>query len=228
MKLVIGCPVKDRAWILPSWFQAIEDETQHLDIETDVVCLYTPSEDDTLKVLGEWGARILYDGMPGRNVTEIDGHHWGTFSKYEYMSRLRNTLKDYVIKVMHADYFFSLDSDIILTANSLRRLLDFMETHEGVVAPAVNMMHNGTAWNTMSFANPQHPGGMVERPTKSPKSGQVDVVMAAMLMDRKGMQANWFAHDQGEDIGFSIDARQKSVPLWWMGDVYCEHVMRRR
>jgi len=222
MRLVIGCPVAERAWILSNWLQAIEEQN----IECEIVCVYSTSHDETKQILTEWGVTILHDQLPPRPVHEIDNHSWGTFSKYEYMALLRNKLLAYCA-CTDTDYFFSLDSDILLPSHGLKTLLDYLQAHEGVVAPAVNMAHfHNTAWNTMSFADPYHPG-MAERKTKWPKSGQVDVVMAAMLLDRKGMEARWCAHTQGEDIGFSIDARYKKIPLWWLGEVRCDHVMRR-
>lgn len=221
MRLVIGCPVKDRAWILPNWFQAIEDQ----DIEHTVVCVYTPSEDDTFEILKDHNAVVLWDEQLGRSVTEIEGHHWGTWSKYEYMANMRNTLRRYA-EDSDADYFFSLDSDILLPPGGLQKIINYATFHPGVVSPAVNMQPGGTAWNRMHFTDPYHPR-MAERRPGLPQEGQVDVVMAAMFMDRLGMQVPWTAHNQGEDIGFSINAAILQIPLWWLPTVRCDHVMRR-
>lgn len=222
MKLIIGCPVKERAWILPNWFDAIEEQGT----VQEIVCVYSPSADETESMLKRENVTILYDLRSGRDVKEIDFHQWGNLERYEYMASLRNMLIDYALD-NDADYFFSLDSDILLPPGALKYMLNHLAGHTGVVAPAVNMlMQQDTAWNTMSWVDQYHPN-LAHRPVKHPKGGQVDVIMAAMLLDRKGLEARWTSHLQGEDVGFSVDAHYKKIPLWWLKDVHCQHIMRR-
>jgi hypothetical protein len=221
MKLVIGCPIKDRAWCLPAWFHALESQC----IEHETIFVYTDSADNTLEILTTHQPfALLRDDRDGRPVNEIDGHAWGAVKWYEYLSDLRNQLVTTALN-MNADYFFSLDSDILLPPGGLQKMLDYAQTHQGVISPAVNMSEHDTAWNTMSWIDPYHPA-MATRPVKYPKGGQVDIVMAAMLLDRKGLEAEWVSHTQGEDVGFSLDARRKEIPLWWMSNLHCQHVMR--
>ena len=114
MRIVVGCPLKDRSWALPRWLQAIANQG----VELELVCLLSPSEDNTEEVLKQHPITLLYDERPGRSVLEIDTHAWGNLNgKYEYMASLRNQLIDYVIE-RDADFFFSLDSDIILPQNA--------------------------------------------------------------------------------------------------------------
>lgn len=222
MNLVIGAPCKDRAWILPEWLYAIESQG----VEADIICLVSASEDGTEEILDKAeGLTVLFDDRPGRNTTEIDGHAWGDLNTYAYMSSLRNRLVDEAI-AYQADYFFSLDTDIILPPGALLQLLDFAEKHPGVVAPAVNMTTGTTAWNTMDWVDRETPG-MAHRPVVDPQGGRVDVIMAAMLLDRSGMECVWGAHGQGEDVGYCLDAARRQVPLWWLPSVKCEHRMRR-
>ena len=219
MKLIVGFPCKDRAWILPQWFEAIESQG----VECEVVCLYTHSVDDTELILKEHNATILYDDQPGRKLNEIDSHCWGVPATYEYMSILRNRLLDYAID-SGADYFFSLDSDIIIPPNTISQLLLFSRNHAGIISPALNMSPGSKAWNTMQWTQ-QH--GIATRSIGDITNEQVDVVMAAMLLDQYGMQCRWKAHPQGEDVGFSLDAYEKQIPCWWLSNLVCEHRMRR-
>lgn len=222
MKLIIGCPVAERGWILPHWFDAIYAQ----EIEAEIVCVYSESVDNTEAILKEEGVTVIPDLRLPRPVNEMDNHQWGAQEKYAYMASMRNRLVEYALS-QDADYFFSLDSDILLNMpNTLKMLIDFAAGHTGVVAPAVNMGMHDTCWNTMSWVDPYHPNAAI-RPVKSPKGGQVDVVMAAMLLDRKGLEVHWMSHHQGEDIGFSLNAHRQQVPLWWLPNVPCQHVMQR-
>jgi hypothetical protein len=223
MRLVIGCPVAERGWILPHWFDAIYAQ----DIDVEIICVFSPSVDNTEAILKEENVTIIYDERPPRPINEIDHHGWGGPDKYEYMASMRNALIDAALD-REVDYFFSLDSDILLNMpGTLKTLLDFAATHSGVVAPAVNMGMHDTAWNTMNWIDPYHPNTAIRSVKHNPKGGQVDVVMAAMLLDKKGLEARWCSHYQGEDIGFSLDAYQKQIPLWWLPNVLCQHVMQR-
>lgn len=224
MEVVIGMPVKDRAWCLEDWFKSVE--TQETDASVHVAVLYTESSDDTLRILRDRDTTIIDDEEPGRPIAEIDDHLWGKEAGYTYMARVRNKLLDKVEKYFSPDYYFSLDSDIMLPPDGLQRLLDYAQSHPGVVSPAVNMTQTGTAWNTMSWTDRFQPGTAF-RPVKMPAEGQSDVIMAAMLLDRSGMDCCWAPHYQGEDVGFSLDARARKVPLWWTSTITCEHRMRK-
>lgn len=223
MDIVVGMPVTARAWILPRWFEAIEMQ----EVNVRYVCLYTPCEDETLQILKERDVEVLHDDRQFRKQHEIDLHHWGTLQTYVYMSEIRNRLLEYVYN-SGADYFFSLDSDILLPPHALKTLLSFMETHEGVVAPFVDMVGpnpSGAVPNAMWWPFPEHPEqGLATRSERSVPS--VSVVMAAMLMDRVGMQARWKADQQGEDIGFCRDCERKGIPRWWLPEIVCQHLMR--
>jgi GT2 family glycosyltransferase len=222
VKVVVGCPVRDRAWTIPEWYAGIEAQ----DIDVDVMCLVSPSVDNTEELLRERGVITFTLDDPGpRTKTQIDGHMW-TEGAYIYMARLRNALT-YYAQQYGADYFLSLDSDIVLPKGGLAKMLEYAKAHMGVVAPAVNMGWRNTAWNTMDWVDYNRPS-VAHRPVIEPRGGQADVVMAAMLLDRIAMEkCAWAMHEQGEDVGFSLVARQQQVPLWWLPEVRCLHLMRQ-
>jgi hypothetical protein len=141
------------------------------------------------------------------------------------MAEIRNLLVEEAL-TRNVDYFFSLDSDILLPQNGLQLLLDYSLGHPGVISPAVNMQWRAKAWNTMQWSDPHRPATAV-RNRSEPPDGQADVVMAAMLLDRKGLECRWEAHHQGEDIGFCLDAEAKSISRWWYPQVKCDHLMYR-
>ena len=226
VKIAVGCPVKDRGWVLETWFDAVETQIVP-GIEIEVVCVYSESEDDTEKILRSRGAHILYDEKRGRSPWEINSHAWGSPAVYEYMASLRNQLLDWV-QASDADFFLSLDSDILAPFGTLKALLDFYRSCPGVISPAVNMGLNGTvAWNTMRWVSgPNSPA--TRQGTPPDRWGKVDVVMAAMLLDRSAVETlRWAPHPQGEDLGFSANAARAQIPLYWLPQVACPHLMKK-
>lgn len=227
MLVVIGCPVKDRAWCLPYWFEAIDKQNETLkdrDVQGKIICILSASSDGTEEIMEHQGVEIIKDERPGRSTTNIDGHCWGEPDTYDYMSSMRNQLVRTAVE-LKADYFFSLDSDIILPDDGLATLLDYAVDHPGVIAPAVNMSVGGPNWNQMDWLDPYRPA-FAERHARS-GSGRSDVVMGAMLLDRAGMEVQWSSHSQGEDVGFCLDAEAKRVPRWWLSEVKCQHLLYR-
>lgn len=214
--VVIGCPVKNRAWVLKHWINAIYEQG----IDVKIVCLLSPSEDETESILRQGGVEIIHDTEVGRTASQIDTHLWKE-DGYAYMARTRNRLKEWVLNY-GADVFFSLDSDIILPENGLATLLTSLELHGGVVAPAVNMALNDRVWNMMAFT-----GTGAERNPPDPRFGPVDAVMAAMIMDKDAMQCDWTGHPRGEDIGFCLNAERLGITRWWEPAVRCTHLMRK-
>jgi GT2 family glycosyltransferase len=221
MNVLVACPTKDRAWAVPYWMQGINDNREAANI--DVVALVSESEDATEQVLAAHNVTVIHDEEPGRPVHEINDHQWGLISKFEYMSRLRNQLVDYAIAGGY-DYFFSLDSDIVLPKFGLMQLLHHMRTHPGICSPSVNMVQSGVAWNVMHWTNPQVP--MAANRAKIPQPGRADIIMAAMLIDRDALSVRWAAHMAGEDVGYCLDAESQGIPRWWFPDVRCQHLMR--
>jgi hypothetical protein len=221
MNVLIACPIASRAWAIPHWYQGIADNWDAADIH--VAALLSPSVDDTREVLDAHGVEIIEDEEPPRPVHEINSHQWGVISKFEYMTRLRNRLVEFALEGDY-DYFFSLDSDIVLPKYGLMKLLYYMRTHPGICSPSVNMVQDGVAWNVMNWSNPSFP--MVANRTTIPQAGRADVIMAAMLLDRTGLECRWEAHMAGEDVGFCLDAESRGIHRWWYPDVRCQHLMR--
>ena len=223
MKIVIGCPVKDRAWVIHDWLQGIYD--QEVDADIEILCAVSPSSDGTEQYLLEGGAKLLR--MPEhayrRSKKDIDGHVWN-MEMYEFMASMRNGLKNRAFSEFECDYFFSLDSDIILPKGGLATLLAFAKDHPGVVSPGVNMTSRGVAWNVMSWVDQGRPS-MAHRPIGEPPQGEADVIMAAMLIPRENKSVRWETHRQGEDVGYCIDAVRSRTKLWWVPMVRCKHLM---
>jgi hypothetical protein len=248
MKLVIGMPVKDRSWILPVWFKAVNENVAdarssyanithtvpsvHLDVE--IVALYTDSEDDTKKILEDNSVVILHDTGPGRTAEEINRHLWGTPMWYEYMAHIRNELLDWAGD-HNADWFFSLDSDVILAPGALRKLLQFwLRGFQGILSPAVDMCthllsNQRPEWNRMHWTKlALIPERKREELGPNMLPVRADVVMAALLFDKVAMEnAYWTVDSHGEDIGLCRVAKDQHISRWWVPSIVCEHRMHK-
>jgi hypothetical protein len=219
--ILIACPIKDRGWAVPHWYRGIEENMEAAPIH--VAALLTESGDDTEELLKKRDVELFYDDEPGRLPWQIDTHIWD-LERYAYMARLRNRLVELALE-MDVDYFLSLDSDIILPPGGLEVILDYAVAHPGVVSPKVQMGMTSSAWNTMHWTDPLHPGRANRH--RTPEEGRADVVMAAMLLDRSALECRWQGHDSGEDIGFCLNAEARGILRWWLPSVQCRHLMHR-
>ncbi len=232
--MAIGCPVAERAWILPKWIAAVKSQT----VSTDIVCVYSHSHDGTLKLLEEAGAHIIESNFPTRDQARIYDHLWDQQrGEYRMMSILRNELVEWAQEGGY-DFFFSLDSDIILPhEHALHDLMEDCievqpELASDAVAPLVDMIlpiPNGPktqcAYNFMGWDNEGFTFEHGDRSIKPEAPKHVAAIMAAMLLNRKAMEVRWHDHRQGEDIGWSLDAWHKGVKLMIDPRIECLHAM---
>lgn len=233
MKIVAGCPVAERAWILQEWIDSLRGQRLDRGDELEIVCLYTRSHDQTLSVLQRNEVITVVSPLPSRPYDRMLAHYWSYQDhEYEYMASLRNDLRSIAI-ALQADLFLSIDSDILFkTKEDLQSLIDTMRAYAAhAVAPLVNMEKyatNSPSWNWMDLRF-DGVGGVRPDVSVSPSKVspfRVDVIMAAMLLDRRAQMIPWKNHPQGEDIGWSIKARRADLKLVIDSSVECEHRMR--
>jgi hypothetical protein len=221
--ILIAAPVKDRAWIIPEWYDHLISQ----EVEADIyfAALYSPSEDNTRELLLERDVKVIEDSEPGRPVREINSHMWGHQTDFAYMARLRNELITYASDAGF-DYFFSVDTDILMPEGSLQKMISFDKP--GILAPALKMgvapVGQPPIWNIMQWVDKDRAdyASHVRMPNTD---GTADVIMAALLFDRSSLDCRWQTHPQGEDIGLCMDAQRRQVGRYWLGDLVCEHVM---
>ena len=229
MKIVAGCPVAERAWVLQDWINSLRQ--QEIDAELEIVCVYTHSIDSTLDILQRNDVVVVESPMPTRPWARMMEHAWSYYDhEYEYMASLRNELRTTAID-RGADMFFSIDSDIFLPKpTSLHTLIVDMLTNEAAaIAPLVNMdqhLQNPPAWNYMDLRFNSVGADRPGEPNVSRPPFQVGVIMAAMLLGPRAMLVPWSNHPQGEDIGWSIRAHRADLKLVIDTAVRCEHRMR--
>lgn len=220
--VVFGCPIYERAWAVEPWVQAIKAACKYANVEPEILCAYSASTDGTMKELQRLGIRALIVEQSPRRRDHVTDHIWG-MEYYDHMSSVRNQLLASV-KLRDPNWFFSIDSDIILPENGLECLLNVAYAFQaGAAAPLVDLGLNtgGPAWNFMQ----RNSLGAYYRPnTQKEFPFQASAIMAAMLIHRSMFGVKWTGHESGEDLGWADNAKKHKIIV--DPTVVCEHRMQ--
>lgn len=240
--LLVGCPVYDRAWILPAWFDRIERQTYPLE---DMGFLFVASSQDreTLDVLFEFQAR--HPGLSYFNVVmeESFGHatnreppmdnprmykrNWRDPKAIERMVGLRTTLMSYVREVKPRK-FFSLDSDILLEDPTTIEQLDTLTDSHDAVNPLAYMSEHSFHPSVMTW---REYNGAAYRESAYPLGSlfEADIIMAAVMMSGPVYrQVDYGFHRLGEDLAWSYNAREAGFHLWCASHIYASHILSKK
>lgn len=233
MKLIIGCPIYQRAWILPYWLTCIQNQSVPLK-DIGFVFVASPNDYDTVKYLTKWRDNhreievfdIVYpEGL--NHFSHNEGQRHWTLSKYENMVNLRNVLLSKV-REYQPDYFFSLDSDILIkNPSTLELLIAHIKSGADAVSPLMFMTPVGDKYpSVMKWLD--NPGGKAFRELTFPLGTyfQSDVIMAAKMMSKEVYNSvDYKIHQQGEDLGWSANCAEKGYKLYSASYIYAIHVM---
>ncbi len=238
--ILISAPIYDRAWILPEWFKAIERQNFPL---SNIGFLFNlgPDDDSTHDILWNWHQDHpevkLFDAQIQMRIAHSahpdETRVWSSMQYYN-MVFLRNDLLERASVLEGFDYYFSLDSDIILEdPETINKLIAYAQEDfsRSVISPLMYMTPFDTNFpSAMSWID--RPGGKAIRRLEEYRIGELfetDVVMAAVFMQKpafKNVRYQW--HQQGEDLGFATALAEfgfKSFAAW---DIYCPHIMHKR
>jgi len=220
--LAVGCPVRDRAWAIPFWFEHLLNALGPAEIDrSDVTAVFVGdySEDGTFRVIEEnclkYSINLLVMDRPGTGGTYV--RDW-KMSRYEQMAELRNALLDGVQSI-GPDLFWSLDSDILVADQTLASAIDALDAFDAVGSRCY--LSNKGTW-CPNYANLSSTGSLLREDSDALK--KVGVLMAAKLMTPQAYQIRYVGHRQGEDIGWSLNARKAGLVLGWDGRTISKHV----
>lgn len=235
VKILIGAPVYQRAWIMEDWFSCIENQSVPLS-DIGFVFELGPGDEKTHEVIWDWQSRhpevSLFDArvseLPNQR-THVEGQRRWKPDEYHRMVALRNSLLARVINYKPERYF-SLDSDILLeNPNTLQRLYDHGDKCDAVSPLCYMTPFDRNFPNLMSWASLRKDRA-VRIIGDYPKMSmfKADVIMAAVMMNEKAYTAARYKyHRQGEDIGWSQDADQNDVSRYHDSSIYAPHIMHR-
>lgn len=234
--VLIGCPVYKRDWVLPDWFAAIEKQNYPLE---KIGFIFELGNDDeaTEDVLYEWHQNHpqvrVFDGIIRENVghrAHPDGkRHWNG-TDYLKMVLLRNELLERA-SCMDYEYYFSLDSDVILEDPDTIPFLVSQMSRCDVISPLMYMTPFDDSYPSVMWWD-DHVGYEAHRNPMKMKYDQVfqtDIVMAAKMMRKEVFQnVRYSWHRQGEDLGFAANLKRAGFKAYCAPQIYAFHAMHRQ
>lgn len=224
--IAIGCPVRNRAWVLDDYLAALDaidySHKEYLFLLNDSF----DTSGDKLKTFMQTHSGLLCErfdeGGPGYRREEYDANHYG------HLAAIRNAFIDLFLVETECDYLLSVDSDIIVPTDIIAKLIPLMQEQTMAAAAISNIpnkqLDGHTPGNFMIAIQ-----GCIEHPFKYPLTGdmEVDVIGAVYLIPRRALTdgIRYGPHPQGEDVPFCLAARKKGYHLLVNLDVRCEHRM---
>jgi len=234
MNLIIGCPIYKRDWIFAYWAAAIEKQTVDLS-KIGFVFITSSNDEKTIQYINLW--KNLHPEIPYFELIPKDDvtHHehaensrqW-TMSKYHNMVALRNALLSEVRKIQ-PNYFFSLDSDVIIqNPMTIELLVSHIQDGADAVNPLMFMTPFGIDFpSVMTWVD--EPGKKAKRVSNYPLGNyfRSDIIMAAKMMSKDTYNnVDYIFHSQGEDLGWCADAHKKGFHnLYSASYIYAPHIM---
>jgi uncharacterized protein (DUF736 family) len=233
MKVLIGCPIYKRDWILSYWISCLVRQTIDMS-NIGFVFEVSPDDRETILILESWkkiDTSIPYFEIKIRKDIphfqhENNGRQWNV-SKYENMVNLRNSLLK-TAREIEPDYYFSLDSDILLiNPKTIELLISHINSGADGVNPLMFMTPVGVNYpSVMTWKNDGS-----NRAFRLPEYNlgsyfKTDVIMAAKMMSKKlYSQVDYSVHPQGEDVGWSWNCKLKDMNLYCASYIYAPHIM---
>jgi hypothetical protein len=213
VKLIVGCPVASREWILPTWFRHVDEALHVTGASADYTFVCHPDDRSRDCILEHApGATIVPAPSPRQ-----DRREWNP-PRYRQMVDLRNQLLA-AVREQGPDVFLSLDSDILLHPDHLKLMLEDLDRFDAVGARCY-MTTSGTrvpSWARLAR------GGLQRLDAEG--SFVVDVIMAAKLMTPDAFGVDYEFDLQGEDVGWSRACARAGLTLGWEGRVISKHVL---
>jgi len=221
-KIMIGCPVRNRGWILPRYLKCLENLDYPENLKRYAFVINNCS-DDTEHILEAFAQKhpgrveLIYENVPGSR-----GHRRGSYS-LKALAHLRNLLLQTFL-ISDCDYLLSVDSDILMPPSSLRQLLaDDLHIVSALVCNG-HQIGDENIYNVLmrEKENYQH---ILNFPRH--RVFPVDCTGAAYLIKREVIEkgARYSAECGAEDIGFCQMAFQLGYKIYCDGRIEGEHVM---
>lgn len=224
MKIAIGCPIYNREWSLPRWFQCVFDQKVSLK-NTDLVFAYTEGDDKTLDIINKYGQKFNSLNIIECNDIRAFGNR--DSDRYYSLVILRNRIFE-VLRELQPDYFFSYDSDILIPEGTLKGLI---KDKKDIVGPWVDLVPPNGIPNCVT----QLPNGGGFRRRKPydqfyPQAGlyEVSSVFAVSLMKNEVFNTCTYKwHTGGEDYGFAEEVINAGFTSWMDANFIGTHLYKK-
>lgn len=224
MNLLVGCPVSDRAWILPYWLHHVSTACRKVEVKPKFIFVVGKYDSEVREFLRRRNLPMRLVDEPERK----DERRWN-IGRYQHMVDLRNVLLEEV-RSREPDLFLSLDSDILLHDLAIKSLLDGFERFPDAAAIGTKcfLSPSGVAHPNMGLWITPKSGRRSRFYRKNMNTlGRVDILMAAKCMTPAGYSIDYQPHSLGEDLGWSAAVTDSGGSLYYDGRVTNKHVMRK-
>lgn len=221
-RVLVGCPVAHRAWVLDCWFDHVEAAADRVGLEPGFVFVGDEHDEQTMNIIEKRTSGRFVIQVYAPNRKGADFRDWHKPEAISHMVDLRNRLLK-AVRMARPTYFLSLDSDILLHPLALEHLIDDVQIdHWDAVGGRCYMTATGNRYP--SWGNEGRQGQIV----RSDADGYfgVQIIMAIKLMTRSAYEINYEFDRNGEDVGWSRACRQAGLRLAWDGRVSSKHVLK--
>lgn len=220
--LVVGCPVRQRAWIIEKWFLHVEHACRLAEIEPVYVVVADPKDETTrlLQYLADLKSRRCVVSSCDEDLSGTDQRNWN-HDRFGRMVELRNQLLE-TVRELAPDRFLSLDSDILLHPQVVTTLLQTADTYDAAggatYMTSVGLEFPSCGWN-------RGMDGFIRRPMEQAGVIKVGVIMAIKMMTPAAYAIDYEFNIQGEDIGICSAWQRAGLTIGWDNRHVSKHVM---
>lgn len=219
MKIVVGCPVRSRNWILPKWLFRVEMACAVAEVEP-VYAFVIAGDDSGREIILDHCARNEREVhmVDSAELTKPYQRGWSP-ARYREMVLLRNWLL-YKVRELDPEFFLSLDSDVLLHEDVLVNLFETAQSYDAVGGKCFMTFGHKDAPSYCQLINS---AGMSRPDTRHVIP--VDVIMAIKLMNRQAYAVDYCFDPSGEDVGWSRAVALARLTLGFDGRIVSKHVM---
>ena len=216
-RLIVGCPVRKREWILPRWKEALEVAADRAGVSIGYCFVVGTDDIASLDIFDSPLIRVV------KEENREDRRRWNP-ERYAHMIEIRNLLLGEV-RGLSPDLFLSLDSDILLHPDSLTNMLETIEGGAWAVGGKAFMTTSSESFPSYGlWTDKRSKRAFVRKPCSAVIP--VDVIMAVKLMTPEAYGVDYAFHPWGEDAGWSIEVTNRGGSFLWDGRVPNKHVMQ--
>jgi hypothetical protein len=223
----IGCPIRDRDWCVKDYLKSI----YNIDYDKKQITLsflINDSEDNTQERLLEFMhkhqkeySRIIVS-LKNYGFKKSERDFGRMMDDFMHLAQVRNdwvkTLKDEV------DYIYSIDSDILVPSNSLKKLI---KNDKDICSILINNSKVKKGYGKDITNLFKENGENIMAYFKN-KLFEVNVTGAAYLIKSKVLKkTKYYSHLLGEDFGFCVNARKNKFEVWCDSNLEGLHLMNK-
>jgi len=225
MNLAIGCPIYNREWSLPRWFQSLFNQKINLK-KTDLVFAYTEGNDNTKDIIEKYGSK--FNSLIILDCNDVKAFGNRDSERYYSLVILRNRIFD-TLRELQPDYYFSYDSDILLPDETLKALI---KEKKDIIGPWVDLVPPGGIPNCVTLM-PNGGGFRRRKPYDKfyPKNAgvyEVSTVFAVSLISNKVFNSCYYKwHSGGEDYGFAEEVINAGFKSYMHSDFIGDHLYKK-